>query len=458
LALPALSKWLVRSDGNDLNGGGFVTGASGTDFSNQASPQLSNTDLVIDANNTKISSAGSPFGATSVGNFVQISAGTNFTTGFYQITAVVGALATLDRACGTAGATGGTFRMGGGLLTLAKNLTSLVAENRTYVKAGTYTITATLSIPASITGGLTWEGFGTTPGDLGTRPLITTATNSTKLFTPANQSTPYKILNIDMSNTAGTRAEALIASTSNPGPLVILEKCILDGFSVAIRGDFNGDYYFSPLVLIGVEIKNSTSHAIFQNGDLLCYDCYIHDNTGNGIFSDSNNQGLSMKVFLHTRVVRNAYGIDQAALHFTSTLILINSIFHANTNDGVRTTVATLLNLILINNLFTDNGGYGFNSSSVPQVFTSLNNAYRNNTTAARNNLAAGTNDITLSADPYTNAAGNDYTLNATAGGGAALRSAGYPASIDVGAFQALISGGGGGMKIHPGMSGGLRG
>ena len=98
--------------GDDLNEGGFFTyGASGTDFSMQNSPALSNTDLVIDASdNTKVSSAGSPIGATHVGNGMQISAGSGFTPGFYRIMSQVGGLATLDRACGTTSSDGvGTF-------------------------------------------------------------------------------------------------------------------------------------------------------------------------------------------------------------------------------------------------------------------------------------------------------------------------------------------------------------
>ncbi len=456
MALSALIKWLVRTDGADTNGGGFKTGATGTDFSNQAAAQFALTGIAT-------SGAGATFltasaAASMVGNLCQVISGTNFTAGFYEIISVsVGVSVTVDSNLATGVGASGVINIGGGLLTLAANLTKLVAGNVTYVKSGTYTLTSTLTYPGTISS-LTWEGFGTTPGDLGTRPLITTATNSTKIWTPTNQNTPAKFLNINMSNTAGTRAECIIASTSNPGPLVILEKCILDGFSVAIRGDFNGDYYFSPLVLISVEIKNSTSHGVFQNGDLYCHDCYIHDNAGSGIHSDSNNQSLSMKVLNHTRVVRNNYGIDQAALHFTSTLVLINSIFHSNTNDGVRTTVATLLNLIMINNLFTSNGGYGFNASNTVQLITNLNNAYRANVTNARNNLAAGTGDVTLSADPYTNAAGDDYTLNSTAGGGAALRSAGYPLYLDIGGFQATAAGGSAGMLVGPGMSGGMRG
>jgi hypothetical protein len=53
-------------------------------------------------------------------------------------------------------------------------------------------------------------------------------------------------------------------------------------------------------------------------------------------------------------------------------------------------------------------------------------NAYRNNTSGPRQYLTAGANDVTLTADPYTNEAGNDFSLNATAGGGAACTDTGF--------------------------------
>ena len=47
MALAAASVVEVRTAGNDTNGGGFVTGASGTDFSQQDAAQCTATDLVL---------------------------------------------------------------------------------------------------------------------------------------------------------------------------------------------------------------------------------------------------------------------------------------------------------------------------------------------------------------------------------------------------------------------------
>src|SRR5438105_2455552 len=106
MAISASFVWEVRTTGADTNGGGFKTGATGTDFSQQDAAQASGADLAVDATtNTKITSATHNFVAADVGNLIQISAGTGYTTGFYEIVSVASNAATLDRspaAVGTA--------------------------------------------------------------------------------------------------------------------------------------------------------------------------------------------------------------------------------------------------------------------------------------------------------------------------------------------------------------------
>ncbi len=124
-ALPSSTVFEVHQAGNDTNGGCFITGSSGTDFSQQNAAQVAYTDLVIDpVTNTNITSVGNPFGATDVGNCIRITGGTGFTTGLYYVVSVTTLVATLDRAVGTTSSTGGTGNLGGALATL----TQLVAD------------------------------------------------------------------------------------------------------------------------------------------------------------------------------------------------------------------------------------------------------------------------------------------------------------------------------------------
>src|SRR3990172_522671 len=101
MALPATTVWEVRTDGNDANGGGFVTGASGTDRSQQAAAQIAYTDLVIGGTTTELTSAAFPFSAAEVGNILNVTGGTGFTTGWYQVVSVAAGVATKDWSVGT---------------------------------------------------------------------------------------------------------------------------------------------------------------------------------------------------------------------------------------------------------------------------------------------------------------------------------------------------------------------
>jgi hypothetical protein len=85
------------------------------------------------------------------------------------------------------------------------------------------------------------------------------------------------------------------------------------------------------------------------------------------------------------------------------------------------------------------------------------NNAFKSNSSGPRLNLGAQTGDVDLTADPFTNAAGGDFSLNNTAGGGALLRATGYPGVfpggtttgyLDIGAAQHQLGSGSGAASL----------
>jgi hypothetical protein len=109
--------------------------------------------------------------------------------------------------------------------------------------------------------------------------------------------------------------------------------------------------------------------------------------------------------------------------------------------------------------------GYIANGPSVPfGQALSQSNAYGNQSTAAYvpysfgavsagvlGGTPAGMNssDITLTVSPFNNPSGGDFTLNNTAGGGAALKAAGFPGLtpagtgyLDIGALQSAAAAG----------------
>lgn len=90
----------------------------------------------------------------------------------------------------------------------------------------------------------------------------------------------------------------------------------------------------------------------------------------------------------------------------------------------------------IYNCLIAGNGGYGINTdtavSGIPDRGYLDYNAFYNNTSGNFNEAGlSGANDIILTADPFTSAASDDYSLNNDAGGGAALRNAALHALPD---------------------------
>lgn len=140
----------VRTTGTDTNGGGFVTGAAGTDYSQQDAKNtfvVSAADLTIDATiNTRVTSASHTFVAGDIGKYVVVTAGTSWTPGQYLISSITGSAANLGSSPSAAGnANKGTYLLG-----LDMSVTNAVAN-------GTTTITsATAAFGPSIVGSIVY--------------------------------------------------------------------------------------------------------------------------------------------------------------------------------------------------------------------------------------------------------------------------------------------------------------
>lgn len=438
-AVSSTAQWELRTTGADNNGGFFVPGGGGTDFSQQNAAQYTFADLAS-ANGTTnpctVTSASHNFVAADVGNGMHISAGTNWTTGWYQIVSVAANAATLDRACGSAAAlSGGTFFVGGGLLTVGGAGTATTSAagggaannvGTVNIRAGTYTLTSTAILGAS---GL-WQGYQTTHGDNGTPPTITTATNSTDLIhlTGANASTIFD--NIVFTTTAGTPAIGILEVTANAAYVGIRESSF-SGFTNAINCDNIGAHFeCAKLDLNGVEIKNSTSDGLTTTGTgtVSCVACWIHNSTGDGI--KASNSGGNMDVFISNSILsaNGGKGIEQVGSTAGVKFICSFSDIANNTGDGVLISFA----IDSTSCIYYGNGGWGINAptgaTQITPFSVNQNNAFGANTSGARNNVNAGLNEITLTANPFTSA--TNFALNSTAGGGAALKTLGFPGTF----------------------------
>jgi hypothetical protein len=140
---------------------------------------------------------------------------------------------------------------------------------------------------------------------------------------------------------------------------------------------------------------------------------------------------------------------------------IIGNTVASNAGDGIAFADAYVASTTPCrNNVIYGNGGYNISMPSGGDAFTRGlcdENFVGGATSGNYSGFSGGANDVSLSGDPFTNAAGGDFSLNTTAGAGAAVRAAGWPNSwgdgltvgyVDGGAVQHQDSGGGGSTVI----------
>src|SRR5580658_6132523 len=356
---PPLTTWDVQPGiGSDNNGGAFVNGASGTDYSKQASAQYALTGIASPgAGNTVLYSGAS---ADMVGNIAHVISGTNFTVGFFPIASVsVGVSITFDtNNAGASICTGtgalGVINIGGTLNTVAQAAAGAIAGNLVYFK-GTYTVTSILTFGTPILNNdfltpFTIAGYTTTHGD-GGKATWTTATNSINLI-DVSASSNVQFLNITFTNTAGTvgsgsTGNAIIPFTANAAQLLV-SNCSFSGFNNAINGDWqNTKFGIINLQLDNVEIKNSASHGVQITSSMTASGCWFHNNTGDGVHiavSTNNSAYNYTSAFEYCVFYANGgNGLTNASNQVPLTtlggnvmLSLVCCDFVSNTGDGVN--------------------------------------------------------------------------------------------------------------------------
>ena len=394
MALSANTVFEIRANGVASNGGGFVTGASGTDHSQQDAVWSTRTDLVIDAvTNTDITSVGDAFAADDVGNLIQITAGTGFTVGYYQVVSVTVATARLDRAVGTVGSTGGTGHLGGAGIFEGGIFAISIPGNKYWVKAdGTHTLTANVN-PANdgdASNPIMVEGYNTTRGDrpVGTsRPLIAAGANLTS-FDDFWQFRHFRVTttstdgfrsdleavfeNVKVENTSGTSSrEGILAGNTDFG-VYACEGVSTNGFGF-LAGSGRGRIFFS----------------------------YFHDSVGGAEIG-----ALDDIVFYGNVFDSNTTGLNAGAGSIKNTII--GNVFYNNAK-GIQGS-STSTNFLILNNIFSTSStaGVEWGASGISSVVLNYN-IWNGNTTDVTN-VVKGANDIT--SNPLLNDPANgDFTV-----------------------------------------------
>jgi len=456
MALSANTVWEVRNSGADTNGGGFVTGSGGTDYSQQDAAQLSVTDAAC-AGNTTLTSATGGFTSAMVGSIVYLSSG----PGWYQITAHTDTnTVTIDR--NGPNATGMTANVGGAFATPTKAVAVHVASNTIWIKSGTYTQTALLTLTAGAAGARTRIfGYNATRGDLAevadfaNFPILqNNNTTNSVLSLPAHSHCGWLVLD---GGSGGSKSERGLAALSDWS---VCEN--MKAINWTVQGFQTGSNCIVRRCLSTLGVSGADSGFVTV-GNTYYEFCVSADNPCKGfrMVSGTPPTLIGCISYGHTGGSGRGFSEESTGSRFYA-CVAYDCSQDGICLDGGNAGLATCIH----NCILAENGGYGINSTSTNYTdCPSDHNAFYSNTSGLRNNWTAGAADVTLSADPFTDGASGDFSLNATAGGGADCRAAGFPGEfpgglttgyLDIGAVQHQDAGGGGGMLRALSLSGGL--
>ncbi len=448
----AASAWDVRTTGLDTNGGAYDSGVGSPGTNESLGAGVA---ITITLTGTTTGTGSPAFTSTThgPGNFVHIASGSGCTVGWYEILSQSAGTATFDHAMGTStNVCVGTI--GGSLLTPNQAATNAADTNTIWIKSGTYTITTSVTYA---TNSVYTTGYGTTHGDNGTKPLITTATNSVALLNTNTANNGAMIFtNLSLSNTAGTRYRGIYQlSAHGTVQTIAVINCILDGFSIAIDNSNGTPDDVAYIHLMNSEFKNnaltiSSGPAII---DLRVFGSYFHDN-GSDVDSSVGSPGtlyFSYSIFARTSSTYDMF--------LSANRVVIDHCTFANNSNATATVqlsgstgFTSITNTIFYgSSVLALSGGTAAFPGIIAGAQASASNGFGGNA-INYNNWAGSPGDVTLSTNPFTNSGSSDFSLNSTSGGGVLLKGAGNPGVFpgalstghpDIGAVQAASGGGG---------------
>lgn len=386
MSVSASTVWEVRTTGVSTNGGGFVTGASGVDYSQQDSAQFALSGLTsAGAGNTVLTASAS---SDMVGNIIHITSGTNFTVGFFEITSISAGVSITcsTNQAGTSITTGvgaaGVGNIGGaykfGTATDVTFAAGVAPGNTIWIKSGTYTMTTTLSYTdSSATHQSLISGYNSSRGDNpidGNRPIINL------VGTQSDMGSIDIIQNIIFTGTA------VIPLTSDGN--VVWYNCKFLNTSTS-----TGRFSIAPGnddLIINCEVTSQAGFGISLTGDLTVVGCYIHD-CATGLRNSSTG---NTSIILNNIIAGCFTNAIQFSAANTAVCLVAGNTLYGNNNTGIGINIATgATNVRVINNIIT---GFATGVSAVTANTAGWSNwnDFNNNTTN-RTNWTAGVNDIT---------------------------------------------------------------
>lgn len=435
----------IRPDGSANNTGFFNPARGGTDYSQQSAAQVSVADAVTNGTTT-VTSASAGFQATMLGNGINLVGDS-----WYEVVAVVSATQiTVDRATANNGA-GQSLTLGGATIyNQPQSKGVLLAGHKQWIRgtnaAGVTTAhttfgggTPALSTSASQTNPITTEGYSTTRGDGGVAQI----TYSGGLAISGG----FQIVkNLQIQGVTG-----VTTTLNHTGSQCWVENIIcIPGASSGDTFDAGGNNnVFRRITTQANGAAGGGSHAVVQSGANNRFEfCDLGQSGGQSgvnINSPCTFRGCLIRGSAQHGVRYNLAGTQST---------FYNCIIWGNGGDGVEFTQSAdgITGTPFENCIIGKNAGYNFNYtpadiSGNPGAQQQMNAAFLCNWiyttgTGSYHNLPVPSGDHVLTANPFVNDTAGNFTLNTTAGGGAAISAGTCPVNFSDGLNTAnLLSG-----------------
>jgi len=335
---------------------------------------------------------------------------------------------------------GRTWAIGGKRATFDNADSRRIFEND---NAGDWTIRTetdqSLTSTITLKGNSTTTSLNTLEGSEYTKTITQTA--NTPIFTSNGYASGYwHFRNLKLQNTNATKTNANGYTQANSTTLTpTFTRCVFGDATNTLKYGFVRTGGWASFNINKCHLTNCET-AIYSLGgsgeESFLIDSVIENSSSDGILWVQ-----APNLYMVNLVIANNSGIG---LNRSSNLTYIKGCFFiSNSSHGVSSNSD-----LIIDSVFDSNGGYGI--SGTPK--TVIGNAFRNNTSG---DMSSGSDrdPITLTADPFVDAAAGDFNLNADAGGGALLRANNYALNTDTSLypFRQYVSddfGGGGGNVI----------
>lgn len=439
--MPYTSEWWVRGDADGvINGAAFVASYGGTNLANQTSAALVRTDLATpSAGSTTLTSAGGGFTSQMVGNGIYIASGTNFTVGWYLITAFVSSTqVTLHESPSpSAAGSSGTGRVGGASKVLT--ISGVVGGNTVWVRGdgNDDPSTASFTVASYITptGGSLAGGAVRLRGFFG-RPLITGP--GMLLYDTAHMI--IERMAFRLTAVGSFPAYGMVYTKTDS----IVRDCIFDQAGYDHVGVGSG-------LIDRCIFKNTgtTTAGTYPAITLLHHSSRAFGNRvtgwrGHGIgVSAQAPQPMPQilrNIITGCKLGGIRIGTTSGSQYFW---LVLHNIIHGNDGPGIQVdNAATGVVGVIANNIIASNSGYGLSLPSGLSLRNRLHkNAWYGNTSglcneATTNEQIVSPGHIMLGADPFVNAAAGDFTLTTTAAAALNGQSDFGWTNIDIGAAQ----------------------